>query len=108
MIDALFQFGGDLVLVRIKGNEITFGNTQFGNQMADISGLKLDYGGVCREFPDLETKENWKEEAIKRFKEKIKSFKTEKQKIGYIKEELLAHGYKPLKMQRKGFRHEPL
>lgn len=106
MIDALFQLGNEIVLIRVEGNKVLFGNTMFGSQMADIKGLKLDYVGVCRQFPDLEMKDDWREETIKRFKEKVKSFKTERQKIDYLIEDLSKHGYKALKIQRKGFRPE--
>lgn len=106
MIDILFQYLNDLVLVRVDGNHILFGNTMYGKQMATIEGLKLDYAGVCRQFPDLEMKDDWRQEAIKRFKKKLVTFKTEKQKVDYVVEELFPHGYKPLKIQKKGFRPE--
>lgn len=106
MIDVLLSLGREVILIRVEGNKLLFGNTMFGAQMADIKGLKLDYGGVCREHPDLENSDNWREEAIKRFKEKARTFKTERQKIDYLVQDLIKHGYKPLKIQRKGFRPE--
>jgi len=106
MIDALLQFGNEVIIIRVDGNKVTFGNTLQGAQMADIKGLKLDYSGVCREFPDLETSDTWQEEAIQRFKDKIQGFKSEMQKIKYLIEDLSAHGYKPLQIQKKGFRAE--
>ena len=48
-----------------------FGTTTFGAVMTDISGMRLDYDGVIKEFPDLKDKEDWKQEAVKRFKDKI-------------------------------------
>jgi hypothetical protein len=104
MIDALLQFGAEVILIRVEGNKVLFGNTLFGTKMADIKGLKLDYGGVCREFPDLELHDDWKGEAIKRFKKKIADFQTEKMKVNYIIDELMNHGYKPIRIQKKGFR----
>ena len=77
MIQVLFEYFGDLVLVRVEGNKVTFANTSFGTQMTDISGLKLDYSGVIKEFPDMEDNEDWKKIAIIRFKEHIKSFGSE-------------------------------
>lgn len=93
MIDLLFQFGGDMVLVRIDGNSILFGHTKFGAKLADISGLKLNKSGVIKEHPDLEGDESWREEAIKRFKEYIKSLKSESLKADYIISDLRKHGY---------------
>ena len=106
MIDAILQFANEVILIRVDGNTVLFANTMFGAKMADISGLKLDYAGVCREFPDLELAEDWKKQAAQRFKEKVKTFQTEKQKIDYVIEELIPHGYKPIKIQKKGFRAE--
>ena len=106
MIDAILQLGTELIMIRVEGNKVLFGNTLFGAKMSDIRGLRLDYAGVIRQFPDLEMKDDWKEQAISRFKEKIASFKTEKQKINYLMEDLAQHGYKPLKIQKKGFRPE--
>ena len=64
MIDVFFEFGNDIVLVKIDGKKVTFGNTMFGAQMADISGLKLNYDGVCKEHPDLATEDNWEKIVI--------------------------------------------
>ena len=104
MIELIFELGSEVVLVKIEGHKILFGNTSYGAQMADISGLKLDYNGVCREFPDLELEFNWKEQAIERFKEKIKEMKTEDEICNYIIIELEKQGYKAKKKRRDGFR----
>lgn len=104
MIDILFQQESHFILVRISGNSVLFGNTAQGMLMSDISGLKLYYSGVIKEFPDLEKSENWKEEAIKRFKAKIKSLPTEGKIGDYIIEDLRKHGFEPKKIQIKGRR----
>lgn len=104
MITLLFGYANEKLLVTIKGNNVTFASSSFGAVVSDISGLKLDYNGVCRQFPDLETNEKWREEAIKRFRTKIKSFKKENDIVAYIIEELKPHGYVPEQMQREGFR----
>ena len=51
-------------------------------------------------------KYNWKEEAIRRFKEKIALFKTEKEKANYIIEDLKDYGYVLRLVKRRGFRPE--
>lgn len=106
MIDLIFEFGGEVILIKIDNNIVLFGNTGFGNAMADISGLRLSYEGVIKEHPDLKERDDWKEEAIKRFKEKIKSFSSEREKANYIIGDLRKFGYKPKFLQRKGFRKE--
>lgn len=104
MIDIIFEFGNEIILVKIKGSKVLFGNTLFGAQMADISGLTLDYKGVCRQFPDLETNDNWRQEAIKRFKRKIQGLGSEKQIADYIIDDLKEHGYIARKYQKSGHR----
>lgn len=104
MIEGLFRFGNEYVLIKVSGNSVLFGNTIFGARMADISGLKLNYVGVCREFPDLENKDNWKEEAIKRFKDKIKSYETEDEIMDYIINDLRKFGYVLVRTQKGGHR----
>ena len=104
MIELIFELGSEVILVVITGKDVKFGSTNFGIQMADISGLKLDYVGVCREFPDLELRDDWKEEAINRFKDKIRNMKTEDEISLYIIDELQKQGYKAKKKRRKGFR----
>ena len=104
MITILFGFAGEKILVTIKGERITFANTTFGAVESDIEGLQLNLQGVIKEFPDLKDNDNWKAEAVKRFKEKISSLKTEQDRAVYIMEDLEKHGYKAEKIQREGFR----
>ena len=108
MIGVIFQFASESIEVRIDGSNILFRTTNTDGAFATIDNLKLDYAGVCKEHPDLKDKDNWKEEAIKRFKEKIKNMKTETEKKDYIIEDLSKFGYKPLYMQRQGFRPEKI
>jgi len=103
-MEILFQLGNENILVVINGKDVKFGSTEFGAQLADINGLKLDYNGVCREFPDLETRDDWKEEACARFKEKIRNMENEEERAEYLIEELSKLGYTPLKKQRRGHR----
>jgi len=104
MIELIFELGSEVILVVITGKDVKFGSTTYGATMADISGLKLDYAGVCREFPDLELADDWKEQAASRFKEKIQDMKTEDEISNYIITELQKQGYKAIKKRRKGFR----
>ena len=102
----MFKFGSETVIVVVKGNKVLFGNTNDGARLAPIQGLKLSYVGAVREHPDLEVRDDWREETIKRFEKKCKSYKTESEVGNYIIEDLRKHGYLPLMKQKKGFRPE--
>ena len=71
MIDILFYFGAEIVVVRVKGKEMLFGNPP---NLAPIKYLRLNKSGVIKEFPDLADCEEWREEAIKRFTEHVSTF----------------------------------
>ena len=108
MIDLVFHFGADVVLVKIDGTNVLFGNSSQGGQIAPIQNLKLSKSGVIKEFPDLKDNANWHEEAAKRFKEKIKSLKSEDERAEYIIEDLKKFGYTPRFKQRRGCRVEKI
>jgi hypothetical protein len=103
MIGVIFEYINEKVEVRIDGTNCYFRTSQF-SQFTTIDGIKLDKKGVIKEFPDLKENKNWREEAIERFKEKIKNMETEKQRAKYIIEDLTKFGYKPLFLQQQGFR----
>ena len=108
MINLVFEHMNEKVMIMINGNDVRFGNTAFGAVMADISGLKLSYEGCCREWGDLELRKDWHDEAIRRFKDKIASLKTEDEKANFIVEDLRRSGYVPKLKQKNGFRMERL
>jgi len=104
MIDLIFHQASEVILVRIKGNSVAFGSTMFGAKMADISGLKLDFTGTIREFPDLKEDLEWREKAIIRFKEHIAKLENEDKISDYIIYELRNCGYTPKLKQVAGMR----
>jgi len=106
MITLMMEFGSETVLMVIKGNDVRFSNTTFGAMECSIDGLQLNRSGVIKEFPDLETNEDWRGEAIKRFKEKINEMRTEDDICEYLIEDLSKLGYVPKFKQKKGFRME--
>ena len=106
MIDLFFNYFNEIILVKIEGKKILFGNTQYGARMAPIEGLKLSRQGAIKEFPDLITREDWKEEAIRRFKQKIEELPSEEDIAEYIINDLKVYGYIPKLKQRTGFRPE--
>ena len=104
MIDLLFYFGNELILIRIDKNVVLFGNTQYGNRLASIDGIKLNKEGSIKEFLDLKDDSKWKEKTIQRFKEKINKFNSEKEIAKYIIDDLKKFGYVPKAMQVMGHR----
>lgn len=102
MIGLVVQFASDVFRIIVAGNNVYF--TDSSGVSSTIDGLRLLKSGVIKEFPDLKDDDDWKKKAIQRFKDKIKSFETDMEKINYIKEDLRPHGYKPLYIQRSGFR----
>lgn len=104
MIDLIFNYANDVLLVQIRGQDIKFATTTFGARLADISGLKLDYNGTIREFPDLKDDIEWREKAIIRFKEHIKTLRDEQAIAEYVIYELRTKGYTPKLKQIAGFR----
>lgn len=104
MIGIIFQFASEHIQVNIDGTNVLFRTSGTSGAWATIDNLQLNYAGVCREHPDLKDSKDWKEEAIKRFKEKIKNMKTEKERTDYIISDLTKFGYRPLYWQRNGHR----
>lgn len=104
MIDLIFSYANEIILVRINGRDVRFGNTVYGAKLADISGLKLDYHGTVREFADLKEDLDWREKAIDRFKKHIAGLKGEEKIADYIIKELKSKGYTPKLKQKAGFR----
>ena len=105
MIGVIFSFGSETIEVRVDGECIYF-RTQHSGGFTTIDGLKLNKAGVIKEFPDLENNINWQKIAKERFKEKIYSFDTEKERVDYIIQDLQKYGYKPMYIQKKGHRTE--
>jgi hypothetical protein len=108
MIEVIFFFGTEIVMVRIRGNHVTFVNSAFGSMEATLEGLKLSRSGVIKEFPDLKDNPNWNIEAIGRFKEKINDMNNEEKIADYVIEDLRKFGYIPKFKQKAGFRREAI
>ena len=103
MIGIVFQFGNEIVEVRVKDSSVYFRTSQLA-QWADIEGIRLDKTGVIKEFPDLKDDEDWQKKARERFKEKMKNMTSETERAEYIITDLIKYGYKPQYWQRQGFR----
>jgi len=108
MIGVIFELGSEIIEVRISGTQCLFKTGQFGGGFAPIEGLKLSKHGVVKEFKDLENRDDWKEEAIKRFKEKLKGMSTEMERTNYVIKDLSKFGYVPRYLQRAGHRIKKL
>ena len=106
MMYVFFEHYGEKVLIEIDGKNVFFSTTTQGPVKAPIDKLKINYKGAIKEFPDLEDREDWKEESIKRFKIKIDSMQSEEQVARYLIEDLKKYNYIPLYKQKKGWRPE--
>lgn len=107
MIGIIFQFGAEVIEVRIKENNVFFRTSQFTG-FTDISGIKLNKVGVIKEFPDLKDNKDWQEIARQRFKDKINKMETERERADYVREDLEKFGYIAKYEQRQGFRPKKL
>lgn len=103
MINATFKIGGDMISVKVEGNNLFFFDIGTG-QIAPIEGLRFSKAGVLKEHPDLENNPDWRKIAIERLKEHMKKIRKEIDKIYYIKDELNKFGYEPINFAKKGFR----
>jgi len=92
----VFEFGGDMVIVKIKDREVKFAtsDTNF-QQFVPIDNLKLDIQGILKEFPDLKGKPDReiRKEAVKRFKEKLDNLGGDMEIKDYVIKELRSRGY---------------
>ena len=68
------------------------------------TGLKLNYSGTIKEFPDLKDNLDWRKIAIERFKKRIREMNNEEEISQYIINDLKKYGYIPKLKQKKGFR----
>ncbi len=103
MIFGTFKLGPEQIEVVVRGTELLFRSVET-QQITTIEGLRLSKAGVLKEFPDLKDNNEWKKISIERLKKKVKEFKTEKERLIYVKGELIKFGYEPLFFQRAGHR----
>jgi len=99
VIGIIFQLASEVIEVRIDKEVVLF-RTQ-GASFVTIDSLRLSYAGVCREHPDLELAKDWRQQAISRFKEKIKTMTTEEQRADYIIQDLAYSQSYIVKLQTK-------
>lgn len=104
MISTIFQNGSEVIEVRINNTNALFRTQGTQGGFVPIEGIKLERGGCIKEHPDLKDNKGWRKETIKRFKQKLKDYKTEKERMKYIISDLTKHGYKALYYQQQGFR----
>ncbi|GEM_PF-1188278 len=104
MIGIIFEYGSEKIEVRVDKENCYFRTGQFGGALVPIDSIKIDKVGSIKEHPDLKDRSDWKEETIKRFKDKLKTYKTEMERVKYVMEDLSKIGYKPLYIQRQGHR----
>ena len=106
-MDLTFRIGGDVIIVRIRGHDILFSDSNAGYlRFYPIDCLKLNILGILKEFPDLKglSDGDIRQEAIKRFKKHIADLDNENKIKDYIILELGNIGYQLIGIKREGFR----
>ena len=68
MIYMTFRYGGEILLVRVIDNEVSFMTPLTGGKFYPIDNLYISKNDAIEQFPDLKDNENWRKEAIKRLK----------------------------------------
>lgn len=106
-IQAVFQRGSERMIIRVIGNNVLFIDPQ-NNMVAPIEGLSLKREGVIKEYPDLKDDPEWKQKAIQRFVDKVKSLDNENKAINWIIEEMKQMQYIPLYMAKQGWRPQKI
>jgi hypothetical protein len=102
-----FEKTSERIILRIIGDVVLFINPQT-NMMSPIEGLQFSKQGVIREYPDLKDDSEWKQKAIQRFVDKIKSLPSETERVKYLIKEMEDMQYKPLYKIINGFRPEKI
>ena len=108
MIGVIFEYGSEMVEVRIDKTNCYFRTNQFGGALVPIDSINIDKAGSIKEHPDLKDRVDWKKETIRRFKEKMKGYNTEMERVKYIIKDLSKVGYKPIYFQRAGHRPQKI
>lgn len=98
----------DVVAFTVVGNKIVriVDKKGMGTTLSE-KGIQLNPTTIIIEHPDLKGKPIAfiKKEGFRRLKEKLDSFKTEKETMEYIEDDLIRkHGWKGLMRQRMGHR----
>lgn len=99
-MELTFEFGNEVIIVRIKGHNVLFSTSQTNFQnFYPIEGLKLSKDGILKEHPDLKnlSDDEIRKEGIRRFKKKIVDLGGENEIKDYIVNELSSIGYSLLK-----------
>lgn len=108
MIGVIFEYGSEYVEVRVDKTNCYFRTGQFGGALAPIDLIKIDKAGSIKEHPDLKDREDWRQETINRFKEKLKNYNTEMERVKYVINDLSKIGYKPIYINRDGYRPQKI
>ena len=104
-MELIFEFAGDMVVIKIQGADVTFATSQTNfNQFVPIEAIRLTKEGILKEHPDLKDNPDMRNIAIKRFKEHIKNLGGENKIKDYVIEELENQGYILRTIKKEGFR----
>lgn len=94
----------EVAMVVIEGHSLSFKSSLNAQATAPLDYIKLDYNGVVKEHPDLKDDDEWRQKAVARLKDKLKTMATENEIMIYVIEELKLFGWTPKYYQRQGMR----
>ena len=105
MIRLYFEKLGSTSIIMINNNSLHLCSDLTGNTFVPIDYIRFDRDGVLKEFPDLSSRDDWRDEALKRFKQHISELPTEDMKADYVIKDLSQkHGFIPTTKIKDGFR----
>jgi len=106
-MELYFEFGGEVVVIKLQGKNITFANSQTNlQQFVPIESINLSIEGILKEHPDLKGLPDgeMKQEAIVRLKKLVGNMKNENEIKDYLVKEFEGVGYIFNGFRREGFR----
>lgn len=94
----------EVVMVVVEGHSLQFKSNLNMQAMAPLDYIKFDYNGVVKEHPDLKDDDQWRQKAIQRLKDKLKTMTSEKEIMKYVLEDLTKFGWVGKYYQQNGMR----
>jgi len=93
MIDLMFRFGTDVIMVSINKKIVLFGNMAYGNFLIPFEKFQLNKQGVIKEFPYLADEKEWRIKAKENFYAIIDKLGNEEAIADYLIKDLEDDGY---------------
>lgn len=104
MIGIIFSRLDQVVEVRIDGHNLTFRDNSNMNYFVPFENLRLNKDSTITEFPQLKDQEDWRQQAVVLFKQKLKDLGNEDAIMKYVIDDLSKFGFIALYYQKGGGR----